>query len=173
MCYRYTYIHIWIRRVILKTDEELMDHIYSVSCLCPGLRLMRSGYCFRWLILCLTRYFRDQATTFEDLYYTSHDISEIRLLLSMAYIMPHMTLHRGLILRLTRHFSSVIHHYKYVIIPTFISFPYPSENWVIYYIFSNDNVHGVSIVIQYPWLAIYRDLQEYSIRSIILGVFLL
>jgi len=29
----------------LKTDEELMDHIYSGLCLCPRLQLRRSGYC--------------------------------------------------------------------------------------------------------------------------------
>jgi len=41
----------------LETDEELMDHIYSGSRLCPG---HDSG---------------DQATAFEDLYHASQDTS--------------------------------------------------------------------------------------------------
>jgi len=42
----------------LETNEELMDHIYSRCRLCLRLRLRRSGYCFRGLILRLTRHFR-------------------------------------------------------------------------------------------------------------------
>jgi len=52
----------------LKTDENLMAHIYSGSRLCPGLRLSRSDYCFRALILRPTRHFK------RDLYYTQYNI---------------------------------------------------------------------------------------------------
>jgi len=60
MCYRHTYIHLWIRRVITWKLINLMAHIYSGSRLCPGLRLRGSSYCFRRLIITRhTQHFRD------------------------------------------------------------------------------------------------------------------
>jgi len=53
----------------LETDDELMDHIYSGSRLCPGQWLRRFGYCFWGLILRLTRHF------IRDLYYAPYDTS--------------------------------------------------------------------------------------------------
>ena len=136
----------------MKTDEELMDHIYSGPCLCPGLQLKRLGYCFRGLIITHPiLHFRGQDTTSGDLSLTathditsgdlslraSHNTSEIRLLLPRTY---HYVS--------TRHFRDN-HHYRYDIIPASISFPRPSVSREIYYILSSGNVHTVFIAIQY------------------------
>ena len=78
MCYRHTYIHLWIRWVIIWKLINLMAHIYSGSRLCPGLALeyrllllwtyhyvphttlQISGYWFRGLIITRpTRHFRN------------------------------------------------------------------------------------------------------------------
>ena len=107
MCYRYIYIRIWIRRVILKPDEELMNNIYSGSSLCPGQRPMRSDCCFG------------------DIYYAPHDTS------LWTYITPYTTLFQGLILCPTQHFCIVTLHYKYVFVPASISFS-PSQVYVKY-----------------------------------------
>jgi len=129
MCYRYTYIHIWIRRVILETDEELMDHIYSRPHLCPRLRLRRSGYCFRGLTL---------ASQDTSVYYFRGLILHLtRNFIGDLYYAPYGT-------------SRYNHHHKYDIIPASISFSHPSVNWVVYYMLSSDNVHSIFKVIQYP-----------------------
>ena len=69
MCYRYTYIYLWIRRVIIWKLINLTAYIYSGSRLCPGLglgvqaiasrdlslhahtALQISGHCFWGLII--------------------------------------------------------------------------------------------------------------------------
>jgi len=152
MCYWYTYIHKWISELYWK----LMKNWWIIFIVGPASAWdYGSG---------------DQATTSEDLYYASHDTS--------GYFF------RGLILRLTWHFiedlyyashdtSGYNHHHKYDIILASISFSHSSVSWVIYYISSSGNVHSVFIAIQYPWLAVYGDPQEYNIRSIISGVPLL
>ena len=106
MCYRYTYIHLWIRRVITWKLINLMAHIYSGSRLCPGLG---SGV---------------QVTASGDLSLrVLHDTSDIRLLLPGTYhYAPYTTFQK-------------YHHYKYDIMLVSISFSHPSVSWVLYYIY--------------------------------------
>ena len=86
MCYRYTYIHVWIRWVITWKLINLMAHIYSGSRLCPGLQLRSTGYYFQGLIITRpTRYFRYQATASEDLSLRApHDTSDISTNINMT-----------------------------------------------------------------------------------------
>jgi len=78
MCYRHTYLHLWIRWVIIWKLINLMAHIYSGSSLCPGLAQE-----YRLLLLGTYYYaphttLQIQATASGDLSLRApHDTSEI------------------------------------------------------------------------------------------------
>jgi len=145
MCYRYTYIHLWIRRVITWKLINLMAHIYSGSRLCSGLGSGVHAIASGDLSLC-----------------APHDTPDIRLLLLGTYhYVPYTTLQIYPPLKIWHHTG--VHQ-----------FPLPQYKLsTLLNIYSLVIMSTVNIVIQHLWLVNYGDQQEYGIRRIISGVSLL